>query len=190
MERPFIVDQNFNDQDYTTQALARADYEACTFFRCQFQKGFLDNQHFVDCEFVECDLTNTNIAHTVWNNVCFKDCKLLGLQFDTSDSKLLAFTFHACNLTLASFYNMQIPRTSFAHSNLSQVDFTETDLSEADFSQCNLHQAVFSRSQLAKANFTAAAHFSIDPNENFLSKTRFSENNLHGLLKKYDIVVE
>ncbi len=190
MQRPFIADQIFTGKAYTHTPLARADYEECTFERCHFQKGFLDNQNFVDCLFVDCDLSNTNIAHTVWNNVVFKQCKMVGVQFDTSNTELLRLQFEECNLTLASFCSMALQKTDFTGSNLTQADFTEADLTEANFTNGNLHQTIFQQTQLTKANLVHAFHFSIDPTTNRLSKARFSSEGLLGLLKKYDIVVE
>ncbi len=190
MHKPFMADTHFKNDDYTKNPLVRADYEECTFESCQFQDGFLDNQNFVDCVFNNCDFSNCNITNTIFNEVLFKKCKLVGVQFEKANSGLLSLGFLDCNLTLTSFYGMQIQKTNFSGSNLSQADFTETDLTEVDFSYCNLHNTVFKRSILNSANLTTALNFNIDPENNRLKKARFAEEGLSGLLKKYDIVVQ
>ncbi|WP_350284447.1 pentapeptide repeat-containing protein [uncultured Croceitalea sp.] len=190
MNKPFVADRYFKNEDFTKNPLPKADYEECTFDGCQFQEGYLDNQNFVDCTFVSCNLSNTNIAHTTFNDVRFDACKLIGVQFDKAEQGLLTLQFSSCHLNLSIFYGMVLQKTSFQGSNLSQADFTETDLTNADFTDCNLDNTIFEQTILNKANLTLAFNFSIDPEKNSLKKTRFTKEGLIGLLKKHDIVVD
>ena len=68
----------------------------------EWQKS-VNNQNFVECTFEGCDLTNTNISHTIFNDVTFERCKMVGLQFETCDQLLMSFKFVGCNLSVASF---------------------------------------------------------------------------------------
>ncbi|MDT0605912.1 pentapeptide repeat-containing protein [Croceitalea rosinachiae] len=190
MSKPFVADKHFKNEDFTQNPLARAVYEECVFEGCQFQNGFLDNQNFVDCTFRECDLSNTNVAYTLWNNVFFESCKLVGVAFDKSDPALMTIQFDKCNLTLAVFYGLTLHKTDFSGSNLSQADFTHTDLTEANFTDCNLDNTVFENTNLSKVNLSKAFNFNINPEVNTLKKARFSKEELIGLLKKHDIVIE
>ena len=186
----FVQGKQFEKKDFRIHKLPKADYEYCRFSDCQFQEGYLDNQHFVECVFENCNLTNSNIAHTQFNDVVFKGCKLVGLHFETCDPLLFNFQFEGCNLSLASFYEMVLANTHFEECTLHQTDFTLTDLTNSQFNQCDLKNAVFDNSNLTGVDFSSATNFSIDPNQNTIKKAKFNRASLIGLLKKYDIVVE
>lgn len=185
----FIEDKEFIGVDYSSNKLPKADYENCIFTGCNFASGFLDNQNFMECEFIDCDLTNTNIKHTIFKETVFKGSKLVGLHFEDCDDLLLSVQFFSCNLTLASFIGLSLKGTPFMDCILREVDFSEANLSQAQFDACQLERAIFYRTQLHGANFVTSFNLDIDPEQNQLKKTKFSKDNLIGLLKKYDIVV-
>ncbi|MEO0571905.1 MAG: pentapeptide repeat-containing protein [Bacteroidota bacterium] len=187
--RDFFADKKWVKKDYRDHRLPKGDYENCTFEDCQFQEGFLDNQHFVECQFLDCDLTNTNIAHTQFNDVVFEGCKLVGIRFETCDPLLSSFQFKGCNLSLASFYKMDMSNTVFCNCKLQKVDWTLTNLTNTKFKDCNLENAIFESSILEEADFTSAFNFNIDPTRNTIKKSKYNKEGLIGLLKKYDLVV-
>ena len=187
--RAFFADRKYVTKDFREKRLPKGDYENCVFQNCQFQEGLLDNQNFVECQFVNCDLTNTNVAHTQFNDVRFEGCKLVGVHFETCDPLLLGLGFKGCNLTLASFYEMDISGTHFLDCRMHKMDFTESVLSKCNFAECDLKDAVFEGTHLERASFISAFNYTIDPNKNRVKKARFSQEGLIGLLKKYDIVV-
>ena len=80
--------------------------------------------------------------------------------------------------------------TKFKNCNLKEVDFTETDLTSAVFENCELISAVFERTILEKADLRTSHNFSIDPELNRIKKSRFTLNNIRGLLDKYNIDIE
>ena len=188
--RDFFADKVFLKQDFTTQKLPKGDYENCTFEDCQFQEGFLDNQLFVESQFVNCNMTNTNITNTQFNSVVFTDCKLIGVRFETCNPQLFAMRFERSNLSLASFYEMDIGKTLFQDCRLHQVDFAQADLTGCKFPGCDFENAIFESTILHGADLSEAHNFNIDPTQNNIKKARFSQKGLIGLLKKYDIVVE
>ncbi len=73
---------------------------------------------------------------------------------------------------------------------LEEVDFTESDLSQASFFNSDLNQAQFHQTILTKANFLGAKNVSIDPEENYLTKATFSQDQLAGLLGKYQLNIK
>ena len=190
MNLPFISDKTFENQDFSQTRLEKGEYENCVFVGCNFSEGYLDNQNFMECEFVQCDLTNANIKYTIFKEIVFKGCKMVGLHFEDCNDLLLSVQLEGCNLTLCSFYGLSLKSTPFHDCILLEVDFTETDLSKAVFSHCNLEKTIFEQTNLSGANLSSSFNLNMDPERNQLRKTRFSKDNLVGLLKKYDIVVE
>ena len=190
MNKPFITDKHFRNEDYSKTRLSRGEYEECIFETCQFQSGFLDNQNFTACEFLACDLSNTNIKHTIFNDVVFKECKLVGLRFENLNDSLLSLRFYNCQLDFTSFFQLRLKNTLFKNCSLLETDFTEADLTSSSFPDCNFEKAIFDNTILNKADLTSALNLALDPENNQLKKARFGKESVLGLLKKYDIVIE
>lgn len=90
----------------------------------------------------------------------------------------------------SSFYQLDIRKTVFKNCILNEADFTEANLSNSVFTDSNLSNAVFDRTILDNSDFRNAIDFSIDPNQNQLKKTKFSQDNLSGLLDRLNIIIE
>jgi uncharacterized protein YjbI with pentapeptide repeats len=82
---------------------------------------------------------------------------------------------------------MNLKNSKFKDSKIIDVDFSNTTLSGVKFDNCDLSKSIFDATNLEKTDFSSAFHFSIDPEKNKLSKTKFSNENLSGLLNKYDL---
>lgn len=182
-----IYDQHFEKIDFTT--LQAQSYDGCTFSSCQFSNVNLSHFEFSDCEFSECDLSLSKLGNTAWKDVRFYKCKLLGMPFKDSNPFLLQLHFQDCILDVSSFFQVPLKKTSFVDCSLKEVDFTEADLSRTDFSGSDLLMTVFDQSILVHADFRTAKNYSIDPDMNRISKTKFAIDNLAGLLEKHDIVI-
>jgi len=102
----------------------------------------------------------------------------------------LSFKFTGCQLNLASFYQLKLRGQKFISCDLSEVDFTETDLQKADFSDSNLNGAIFDNTIVESADFRMAHYFALDPQRNYISSAKFSQDNLVGLVVGLDIQVE
>jgi len=185
-----IVDRNFTKQDYTTDKLATAEYDNCTFIDCNFNEAVLNSVVFTQCRFEGCNLSNAKTGATAFKEAVFTNCKLLGLNFSAAEQFLFAAGFDGCYMQLASFYKMKLKGTKFINCHLEDADFTEADLTGAAFKDCDLRNAVFDRTILEKADLRTAKNYTIDPEGNRLKKAKFSREGLPGLLHKYNIDIE
>jgi uncharacterized protein YjbI with pentapeptide repeats len=88
------------------------------------------------------------------------------------------------------FNNKKLKGTLFDDCLLAEADFTEADLNNAVFNKCDLNRAIFNRTQLKAANFTTAFNFDIDPENNTMTKAKFSADSLAGLLTKHKLIIE
>ncbi len=190
MKKEYIEDQNFKGQNYTTNALAKGEYNNCAFINCTFLNADLKDISFVECTFDNCDLSNAQLKNAAFRDINFTNCKLMGLHFDDCNGFLIAFNFDNCLLNYASFYKLKLKNTRFNQCRLGDVSFEKTDLSNAVFSNCDLNKAVFENTQLENADFRTAFNFSINPEINNLKKAKFSTQNIAGLLDKYKIIIE
>jgi len=186
----FVEDQTFETIDFKAKPPAKGHYDHCTFLYCDLSSVNLSEIIFVDCVFTGCNLSMAAVSETVFRDVRFVDCKMLGVRFDQASTFGLSCGFEGCMLDHSSFYAMKMKKTNFLRCFLRQVDFTECDLSQAFFDGCDLADAVFERTVLEKADLRGAFNYSIDPAGNKVKKARFSLAGVHGLLTKFDILIE
>jgi len=180
----------FENLDFRTELLKRGEYENSTFNKCNFLGCDLNSFKFIDCIFQDCDLSLVNIHKVVLRDVKFKDCKMVGLKFDTTDNFGISISIENCTLTYSSFYKLKLKSMIFLNSKLNEVDFTESDLTNSIFNNCDLSNSIFSSTNLEKVDFTTSFNYSIDPEKNKVKKSKHSRNNLSGLLEKYSLIID
>ncbi|HYG01633.1 MAG TPA: pentapeptide repeat-containing protein [Chryseosolibacter sp.] len=183
-------DEVFSAHNFSEERFPIGEYEQCTFVNCNFMDVDLSRCSFVDCRFEGCDLSGCRLDNTAFKTVHFDQCKLLGLRFDTCSKMLLSFTFSKSNLALCSFYQVKIKGTTFKDCSLKEADFTEADASGVVFEDCDLGRAIFDQTNLEKADLSTAFNFQIDPENANIKNARFSRNTIEGLLAKYSIRIE
>ncbi|MBK7634723.1 MAG: pentapeptide repeat-containing protein [Saprospiraceae bacterium] len=145
---------------------------------------------FIACAFNSCNLSMMKLNKTVFQDIKFTDCKMLGLRFDLCHDFGLSFSFDHCQLNHSSFYKTKIKKTVFKNTQLEETDFADADLTNAIFDNCSLEQATFDHTILEKADFRTSYNYSIDPEINRIKKAKFSIFGISGLLDKYDIEIE
>lgn len=190
MIKPYFDELDLEGTNFSQKPLDKGEYENCLFTNCSFTEVNLSEFGFIECQFINCDFSNATITHTMFRDVQFKGCKLLGLQFNECNELLFSATFESCDLRLASFFRRKLKNCSFLHSQLHEVDFAEADLQKARFEYCDFSNALFDRTNLTKVDLSSCYNFTIDPDTNTITKACFSSDQLIGLLRKYQINVK
>lgn len=190
MAKNYVADQDYKNENYTSDFLATGEYENCQFLNCNFASSDLSEIVFVDCSFENCDLSNAKLRNTSFQNAEFEQCKLLGLRFEECNPFLFAIKCNASILNFSSFFKVSLKNTVISNCQLQDVDFTEADCSLSDFEGSDCLNAVFYQTNLQGADFRTALNFSIDPTQNRLKKAKFSRQNLQGLLHSFSLVIE
>jgi len=85
---------------------------------------------------------------------------------------------------------MKLHKIEFAKCEMVEVDFGRADLTGSSFNDCDLRNAVFDNTNLSKCDFRKADNYIIDPENNKISKAKFSFIGIPALLTKYDIEIE
>jgi uncharacterized protein YjbI with pentapeptide repeats len=186
----FIEYQTFEGVDFKENELVKGEYENCMFKNCVLADCNLSGLRFSECRFESCDLSMTNLAGTSLINAQFRNCKMLGMRFDSCNKLLLSFSFEGCVLNFSSFYQLKVKKTHFKDCKLQEVEFIASDFSASAFFNCDMMHARFENTILERADFRTAYNFSIDPEINKVSKARFSQAGIAGLLDKYNIEIE
>ena len=116
------------------------------------------------------------------NDVTFKDCKLLGINFSDCEDFMFSVAFEKCVLDYCSFMGKKMVKTKFSDSSMKNMVFTEANLTQAVFSRTDLAGTLFSQTLLKEADFTTAINYAIDPSLNMVKKAKFSTRPNTGTL--------
>lgn len=166
-------------------------FDGCTFVRCDFSESKFDHCVFVDCEFIDCNLSVVQWSFTKLNDVVFRGCKLIGIDWTRVDWPQLSFSaavqFHHCLLNDSSFMGLRLPELILTHCRAHDVNFREADFTEANFTETDFTYSQFSRTNLTRADFTGAINFSINLYENELKEAIFSRFEAPCLLEAIGI---
>ena len=190
MHPKFISDKTFTGISYTLEALPKGEYDHCIFINCDFSESYLSTISFLDCEFIDCNLSMVKTKGATLKDVIFNNCKLLGVPFHDCNAFLFSVAFHDCQLNLASFFNIKLKSTVFHSCKLEQTDFTNADLSASKFITCNLYQTIFDNSNLEYVDFRTSYNLTINPDSNRIKNACFSKENALGLLSSYHINID
>lgn len=190
MEDLIHIQKTFEKITYISKRINNREFEDCVFKNCDFSNSDFSNNSFMDCEFIECNLSMTQLGGSSLKTVNFRNCKLMGIQFQACQDFLFNVQFQDCILDYSSFANKKMPKTKFNSCSLKEVTFIGTNLTSSVFGNCNLDNAIFNDTILAGADFTTAYNYKIDPEFNPMKKAKFSSQGIAGLLDKYDIKIE
>lgn len=190
MEELIHIHKTFDKVIAIATKVQQREFEGCIFKNCDFSNSDFSNNTFLECEFIDCNLSMLQLSNSGLQDVSFKNCKLLGIPFQSCNDFLFQVHFEACVLDYASFANKKMPKTKFIACSLKEVTFTGTNLTQSVFDHCNLENAIFNDTQLAAVDFTTAMHYKINPQFNPMKKAKFSTVGISGLLEQYDIKIE
>lgn len=186
----FIENRTFKELNSEGIQLKKGEYLNCSFVNCNLSERDLSSFLFEECEFINCNLSSAKLINSSFQNILFKNSKLLGVDFSQCNPFLLTFKFEECNLSYSNFFELNLKATLFDTCILENIDFTSSNLQQSVFENCKMNESVFEQSNLSQVNFTNSTSLSIDPNKNILKKTQFSKENAFALLQHIDIIIE
>ncbi|MEO7444902.1 MAG: pentapeptide repeat-containing protein [Ferruginibacter sp.] len=187
MSATYKENENFNGGNFTREDFIHEEYENCSFTGCDFSEANLSTIKFYECRFIDCNLSLAILVNTLFREVNFSGCKMLGLKFENCRQATSSLSFERCNLSHASFYQANGKKTIFKNCMLLEVDFVNADFSGASFDESDLSGAVFENTILIKTDFSSAFNYTINPGVNRVKKAKFSLPGLPGLLAQYDL---
>tara|TARA_R110002049_G_scaffold65035_1_gene170896 strand:- start:13731 stop:14303 length:573 start_codon:yes stop_codon:yes gene_type:complete len=190
MHDNYIEDQTFKGIDFSETTLLKGEYDNCTFINCELSNVNLLGFQFLECEFIACNLSSANLSETGFQNVVFKDCKMLGLLFETCNPFGFSVRFNDCQLDHASFYQTKLNNTVFTNCKFNHADFSASNLTAAHFENCDFLHAKFENTILEKADFRSSFNYSIHPETNKIKGAKFLLKDVVGLLDAYHIKID
>ncbi|NQY26347.1 MAG: pentapeptide repeat-containing protein [Piscirickettsiaceae bacterium] len=183
--------ENFKNLDFSGQEISSKEFDGCTFEKCNFSEATFKRCNFVDCEFINCNLSIVKMEYSTFSDVCFKDSKLIGINWTQAAWPGLIFTspikFYKSILNESSFYGLSLQDLVLEECKAHNVDFREGDFSNSNFTHTELSGSIFANTNLSGADFSEATDYDIDIYQNILKKAKFSRFEAIRLLDSLEI---
>jgi len=166
------------------------EFDDCSFEDCDFSNSQFLHGRFTNCDFLGCNMSMVKFNGTGLNDVTFRDCKMLGINFSDCEDFMFSVAFEKCVLDYCSFMGKKMVKTKFNDCSMKNMVFTEANLTQAVFNRTDLAGTLFSQTLLKEADFTTAFNYAIDPALKMVKKANFFLYGRPGLLTRYDIKVQ
>ncbi len=183
------ADQQFANLTLTQEVITAVTFEECTFTNCNFSETQFKRCTFRDCQFQNCDLSLLDVNYSIIQRSKFEQCKLIGINW-AKVSRIEWIEFHSCNLSYATFMELDLTKAVITHCLAKEATFAETNLTQANCTHTDFTDSRFVRTNLTKADFRGAYNYAIAANQNTLKKTKFSLPEAVALLHGLDIILE
>jgi fluoroquinolone resistance protein len=189
MSNKYFEDESFNSTNFPAVGdLISYEFVGCEFINIDFSSRQIKHCKFIECQFNKSNLSNIQVLNSIFRDVAFSECKVMGVNFSNADT-LVDMKFTECLMDLCVFQNLEIKGSQFIKSSLKEVDFAECNLENSIFTGSDLKEAVFNNSNLMKANFLTAFNYSIDIRFNEIKKAKFDLPEAVSLLRSLDIIL-
>ncbi len=179
----------FDHLNYSGDFFEDKEFEECIFTKCSFIECTFKHCKFLNCTFVECTLSAIKPINSSFNEVVFKESKVIGFDW-TKATSIRSLAFEKSQLTYSNFSQLKLPLLKIRDSVAHEVNFSEAHLFGGDFQGTDFLKAVFSQTNLSKANFRKAFNYSINFKYNNISKAKFSLPEAMSLLNSLEIELE
>jgi fluoroquinolone resistance protein len=170
-------DEAFSDIDCRSESIEGAEFNGCTFEKCQFSEAVLKRSRFVDCRFSGCDLSLIDVTDAAFGGVRLEECKALGVNWSFAanlPTEPLGLDFDGCVLNFSSFMGLDFGGRSITNCTVHDAVFSRTMLSGADCSGTDFAGSSFKHCDMSGADFRGAKNYIIDIETNRLAKAKFS----------------
>jgi uncharacterized protein YjbI with pentapeptide repeats len=132
--------------DFSGCELIEPVFRECRVERAQFIGGRLRYARFVDCVFVDSDLSGATLEECSMTRVEFRGCRASALQ--VFRGRLADVGFSGCKLDGANFRMTTWEKAEFSECDLSEADFYASKLPNSRILNCDLSRVEFSKADL------------------------------------------
>ena len=179
-------DKTFKNINVKEKILKSKEFDNCTFIDCIFNETVLKYCKFIECNFENCDLSLLKIKDSTFNDVTIKNCKAIGIDWSLCQ-KPFEMNFYNSNINMSSFYKLDLKRSNIISCMANEVDFAEANLQRVDFKGTDLFKSMFNNTNLELTDLSMAKNYLINPEFNYLKKTKVSQNEASSFLQFLDL---
>ena len=175
-------DKTFKDLNLKEKTLKSKEFDNCTFTNCTLNETIFKYCRFTECIFENCDLSLVKIKDSIFNDVTIKDSKAIGIDWSSSQEPF-DINFNNSNISMSSFYKLNLKHSSIIACLAHEVDFSETNLEKVNFKNTDLLKSTFDNTNLQFTDLSMAKNYLINPELNYLKKTKVSEDEASSFLQ-------
>lgn len=183
--------ERFKGLDFSNQEIAAIEFDDCQFEQCNFSEATLRRCKFVDCDFLGCNLSNVQLEYSKFSEVCFRDSKLIGIDWTKVAWPKFIFAspikFYQSILNDSSFNGLVLQELVLEECKVHHVDFRDGDFTLANFTYTDLTASLFAKTNLTSADFSEASNYDINIFNNIIKKATFSRYEVIRLLDSLEI---
>ena len=186
--------ENYEGVNFSSQDLRYGELVSCTFTRCNFSNGSLEEIMTKNCRFIDCKFQGASLNGSIHAESAFENCNF-------SEANLFVSKFENCKMTGSDFSNSNMDGitillgdwsyTNLRHTRLArqdlrgvrfyEADFSEANLEKTDLRKCDLTRATLSKAKLQGADIRGAKMDGVDFKTFALKGKKRASKALYGL---------
>ena len=187
-ERQEYYDEVFENINIQDDLISSIEFDNCTFRSCTFNESKFEFCKLVECSFENCDLSLINVKGSIFNDVKISNSKAIGINWVLC-GKPFDVNFDSSNISMSSFYHLDLRHTQIISCKAHDVDFGKTNLEKVSFQDTDLLGSMFGDTNLKETNLSQATNYMIDPNKNYIKGTKVSLPQATSFLKFFDLKI-
>jgi uncharacterized protein YjbI with pentapeptide repeats len=126
----------------------------------------------------------------LFNDILFKGCKLMGLNFSQCSQFSFDLKFSHCIINSCNFSELKMKNSEFTNCKIKDSYFQETFLAGVLFDGSSFEGTLFHNANLEEASFCNATGYNIDPRVNKVRKAKFTVPDVLNLLSGFEIEIK
>lgn len=181
-------DEVFENINIHKDSISSIEFDNCTFKRCTFNESSFEFCKFIECSFENCDLSLMNVKGSIFNDVNISNSKAIGINWVLC-GKPFDVNFNNSNISMSSFYGLDLRHTKIISCKAHDMDFGKTNLEKVNFKDTDLTGSMFGDTNLKDTDLSQALNYMIDPNHNYIKGTKVSLPQAVSFLKFFDLKI-
>lgn len=147
---PQLIDALQTKEEYSSCLISDTHFEYQEADKVSFDKVYFKNVTFSDSTlrgieltdviFESCDLSNVNFSEAFVHRTEFRQCKMIGTDFNRSRFQNVRVIDSICDFASFRFGNLKL--LSFEQSSLISSDYYQAGFQKVSFEECKIDQAV------------------------------------------------
>jgi len=181
-------DEIFENLNISNQTIKSIEFDDCSFKNCIFNTSILQHCKFTECTFENCNLSLMKPKGSVFNDIKISNSKAIGINW-TLCNKPFEVNFESSDISMSSFYELDLRHTKIISCKANDIDFGKTNLEKVNFKDTDLKGTIFGDTNLKDTDLRFAINYLIDPQNNFLKGTKVSLPQANSFLEFLDIKI-
>lgn len=155
-----IIDyKEITDNSLMNKEDFRIVFDTCIFKKVIMTQNIFKRSEFIDCKFIDCDLSNNEFHSSTFIRCEFTNTRLTGSHF--VESFLSSVLIEKSHCSLVDFADCKMELCEFNDSIFNEANFFENDVKQLQFKNLKLEKATFYLTPLQDVDLSSSDIYSI-----------------------------